>query len=145
MRNIFFGVLMVAIILEQSAFAQSLPMETSQSIGIIDFVIKKSKYEEVSCGAHSCQMKSVEGGVNLKLTHATMQQDRAENLHYLLQVSVKGTLFSTKVEVHYRNDPNLQTLKTGKRVDEIDSSYKTEHRVLRSWIQFIKDSTASKS
>jgi hypothetical protein len=62
-----------------------------------------------------------------------------------LQVSVKGTLFSTKVEVHYRNDPNLQTLKTGKRVDEIDSSYKTEHRVLRSWIQFIKDSTASKS
>ena len=48
MRNIFFGVLMVAIILEQTAFAQSLPMETSQSIGIIDFVIKKSKYEEVS-------------------------------------------------------------------------------------------------
>ena len=110
---------MVAVILGQTAFAQSLPMETSQSIGIIDFVIKKSKYEEVSCGAHSCQMKSVEGGVNLKLTHSTMQQDRDENLHYLLQVSVKGTLFSTKVEVHYRNDPNLQTLKTGKRIDEI--------------------------
>ena len=53
---------MVAVILGQTAFAQSLPMETSQSIGIIDFVIKKSKYEEVSCGAHSCQMKSVEGG-----------------------------------------------------------------------------------
>ena len=53
MRNIFFGVLMVAVFLGQTAFAQSLPMETSQSIGIIDFVIKKSKYEEVSCGAHS--------------------------------------------------------------------------------------------
>ncbi len=66
MRNIFFGVLMVAVILGQKAFAQSLPMETSQSIGIIDFVIKKSKYEEVSCGAHSCQMKSVEGGGEFK-------------------------------------------------------------------------------
>ena len=102
---------MVAVILGQTAFAQSLPMETSQSIGIIDFVIKKSKYEETSCDAHSCQMKSVEGGMNLKLTHATMKQDRAENLHYLLQVSVKGTLFSTKVEVHYRTIRTFRLLK----------------------------------
>ena len=63
---------MVAVILGQTALAQSLPMETSQSIGIIDFVIKKSKYEETNCDAHSCQMKSVEGGVNLKLTHLSL-------------------------------------------------------------------------
>ena len=63
---------MVVVILGQTTFAQSLPMETSQSIGIIDFVIKKSKYEESRCDAHSCQMKSVEGGVNLKLTHACL-------------------------------------------------------------------------
>ncbi len=145
MKRIIFLVLMGALSVVSHVCAQSLPQETSQSIGIIEFVLKNSKYEDTKCDIHSCQMKSKDGGVSLTLTHATMKQDKEEDLHYLLKINVQGTLFSTKVEVRYRNDPSKQTMKTGKRSDEVDSSYKTEHRVLRSWIQFIKDSTTSKS
>ena len=141
MKHFFFFVISITIFLTNGVSAESLPQEASQSIGIIDFVIKNSKYEKLKCEIHSCQMQSTDGGVSLSLTHATMSQDIQEDLHYLLKINVQGTLFSTKIEVYYRNDPAKETMKTGKRSDDIDNSYKNEHKVLRSWIQFIKDVT----
>lgn len=141
MKHFFIFVLSITIFLTSSLSAESLQQEASQSIGIIDFVIKNSKYEKSECDIHSCQMQSTDGGVILSLNLATINQNIKEDLHYLLKINVKGTLFSTKVEVYYRNDPTKETMKTGNRSDDIDKSYKNEHEVLRSWVKFIKDST----
>ena len=120
--------------------AQTVSQETSKSIGIIDFIVKNSTYGAAECKPHVCTISSEEGGVNLVLSHATMQQDLAENLHYLLRISISGTLFSTKVEVHYLNDPNREVMKIGKRSELIDRSYITEHKVLRNWIELVRKS-----
>jgi len=132
MRNIFFLIVSLSILLPSAASARA----TEQlAIGVFDIIISRTEFDMEKCEDYVCTFASKDKTTKMELKRATIKQHVTKDLNFLLDIEFDSKLFKSGLLVQYYNDINLIRVYLKGAGLTVEATRKDEIASLQNWLQ----------